>query len=256
MNQHHADPHRQRAPRILTFALVGLFLLCSGVLLLPSLLPGLFQSPEPGRRSGCTNNLKQIGIALANYHEAYKTYPPGYLADSDGKPKHSWRVLLLPFFEDPEILALAKQYDFREPWNGPHNRLLTDKMPIVYRCPSDVENSDKANYVAVVGESTAWPAPAARRIRDLVDGTSTTISVVEVVDSDISWMEPRDLTFEQAGLGINRPGSQPGIRSRHGGGAQFLFCDGSVHYLNNEIPHDTLQKLLTATGGEEVETPE
>lgn len=251
MNQHHADPNRQRAPRILAFSLVGLLLLCGGVLL----LPGLLQSQRSGRRSDCVNNLKQIAIALANYHEAYKTFPPTYLADNDGKPMHSWRVLLLPFFDDAAIEALGKKYDFREPWNGPHNRLLADKMPIVYRCPSDVDNADKANYVAVVGESTAWPAAAARRIREIVDGTSTTISVVEVVDSGISWLEPRDLTFAQACQGINRPGNQPGIRSRHGGGAQFLFCDGSVHFLNGELSNDTLQKLLTATGGEDVEIP-
>ena len=62
-------------------------------------------------------------MAVANYHETYGCFPPAYVADRDGKPMHSWRVLILPFLEQRE---LYNAYNFAEPWDGPNNRKLAD----------------------------------------------------------------------------------------------------------------------------------
>ena len=60
------------------------------------LLPDIGRhSHEPSRRMQCSNHLKQIGIALHNYHDVYGSFPPAYVADANGKPMHSWRVLIL-----------------------------------------------------------------------------------------------------------------------------------------------------------------
>ena len=65
------------------------------------------------------NNLRQIALALQSYHQANGCFPPAYVADKNGKPMHSWRVLILPYlgFDD-----LYKAYDFTEPWDGPNNK--------------------------------------------------------------------------------------------------------------------------------------
>jgi hypothetical protein len=57
-------------------------------------------------RTLCSANLKQIGFALRSYHDVYRTFPPAYVADEDGRPMHSWRVLILPFTNQQ---ALYKQ---------------------------------------------------------------------------------------------------------------------------------------------------
>ncbi len=208
-----------------------------------------------GRRDSCANNIKQIGLALNAYHDQYHCFPPAYIADSDGKPMHSWRVILLPFFEEAGLKTLYEQYDFSEPWNGPHNSKLAVEFSI-YCCPSADEAPFSTNYVAVVGEETVWPGTRGMLLGNVTDGKSKTISVVEVANSGIHWMEPRDLTFAEAQRGINIPGVKPGISSNHAGGAQFLFCDGSVHFLSDKIPAETLRALLTAEGGEMVEIPD
>src|SRR5262245_44252816 len=78
---------------------------------------------EAARRSNCKGELKQIGLALLNYREAYGCFPPPYVADASGRPMHSWRVLILPFIDHA---ALYREYRFDEPWDGPNNRKLSD----------------------------------------------------------------------------------------------------------------------------------
>ena len=58
---------------------------------------------EAARRSQCKGNLKQIGLALLNYHDTFGCFPPAYIADADGKPMHSWRVLILPYIDNAQL---------------------------------------------------------------------------------------------------------------------------------------------------------
>src|SRR5688500_8670454 len=71
---------------------------------------------DEARRSSCLGHCCQLGIALHSYHDEYGSFPPAYVADANGKPMHSWRVLILPFIEEQ---ALYQRYRFNEPWNGP-----------------------------------------------------------------------------------------------------------------------------------------
>src|SRR5262249_28073198 len=157
--------------------------------------------------------------ALHNYHEKYGSFPPAYIADEKGRPMHSWRMLLLPFLEQQQLFD---EYRFDEPWNGPHNSRLADRILAVFNCPS--ENHEKGrkgtqmtSYVAVLGPETAWPGDKPTKIRDFTDGTSQTLLVVEVANSGIHWMEPRDLHVLQMDHAINSKSGQ-GISSAHTGG--------------------------------------
>jgi hypothetical protein len=68
---------------------------CVVALILVALLqPAVAVSPEAARRNACIKNLTLLGIALHNYHDKYKSFPPAYVADANGKPMHSWRILL------------------------------------------------------------------------------------------------------------------------------------------------------------------
>jgi hypothetical protein len=129
----------------------------------------------------CRNRLAQIGIALQTYHDAHHCFPPAYFADQDGKPTHSWRILLLPYFEEVELNRMYEQYRFDEPWNGPNNRKLYDKVPSVYRCLSDGGNESETSYLAIVGPDTMWRGAQAIAIPEMSDGTSKTIAIVECV---------------------------------------------------------------------------
>ena len=216
-------------------------------------MPHLGHPHSPNHRGTCSNNLKQIVIALQNYHDAFGTLPPAYVADRQGRPMHSWRVLLLPFLEQER---LYKRYNFSEPWDGPNNSKLAAEMPRVYRCPSDSRTAvpTDTSYVVVIGSGTAWPGASAVSLGAFADGSSNTILVVESHSSGINWMEPRDLHALQMPPTIN-PVNGQGICSCHHECAQVGFADGSVRTLNNGVPSNTIQALLTIAGGEKVTVP-
>ena len=221
-------------------------------------------APRAGRaarRAQCCNNMKQIAFALHNYHDFYGCFPPAYVAGPDGTPWHSWRVLILPYVEES---VLYDRCDFNEPWNGPNNRKLAGERPDIYGCPSDPAQlgSPTTNYAAVVGPKAAWAGSEPRQLDDFRDGTDSTILVVEAAGSKIHWMEPRDLSFDDARIGIHPPGpariSSHHVRDRgyfcheDPAGANVAMADGSVDFLPERIAPATVEAMLTIDGGDPI----
>ena len=250
-----AVPRRQRAtPVVLILVIVLVFLFCSGILLawfLPAgLLPAVQTAREAARRSQCSNNLRQIGLAMLNYHDVYGCYPPAYLAGENGRPAHSWRVLLLPFLEQQ---SLYDQYDFDEPWDSPKNSTLAPMMPQVYRCPSDtLSGLSETSYAMIVGPKTISNGASATKIQEITDGTSNTILVVEAAGGGINWLDPRDLEAERISYLVNDP-VDGGILSEHADGANVLLCDGSTMFLRGAADPKDVRAMCSVSGGETVD---
>lgn len=239
---------------ILEWVVVGAIIAVLAALLLPRVQSS--SGPDSGRRERCRNNLKQIGLALHLYHEKYGTAPPAYLVDKDGRPTHSWRVLILPFLDQNELYA---KYRFDEPWDGPNNQQLADKVGKIFHCPSDRPESEagkqveypETSYVAVIGPETFWRGAEGVCPCDIYDGMTTTLQLVEVANSGIHWMEPRDLHVGQMAPTIN-PKAGQGISSRHKAGAEGLLADGSVRFFSENLSAETIRGLLTIQGGETI----
>jgi prepilin-type processing-associated H-X9-DG protein len=202
-------------------------------------------------RTECKNNLKQLALAMHFYHDTYRSFPPAYVADKNGRPMHSWRVLLLPFLDRPD---LYKRYRFDEPWDGPHNRMLAANMPSIFRCPADPGPETNTSYFVVVGPRTIFPGAASVGIRDISDGTTTTILLAEAAESGVNWLEPRDLTHEEALRGINAK-TGFGVSSHHHGGAMVVFADGHAQFLSDDTSVDKLRLFLERNDGQTVTLP-
>jgi hypothetical protein len=188
-------------------------------------------------------------LAVANYHDTYGSYPPAYVAGPDGRPMHSWRVLILPFLEQKD---LYNAYNFAEPWDGPNNRRLADKVGRIYLRSGLEGGQDRStSFVAVVGPGTAWPGSKPLSVKDVGDGTSNTLLAVEVPDGQFSWMEPRDLRLDAMSLRIN-DGSGRGLGSRLGG-ARVVSADGTVRTLPDDLDPALLRAMMTANGGEAID---
>ena len=223
----------------------------AGCLAIYSLSIAVQQAREAARKSQCKNNLKQIGLALLTYHDSYGCFPPPYITDEEGRPLHSWRVLIRPYLD---ASPFYNSYRFDEPWDGTNNSPLIarERGLACFRCPS--ENHDDiftTDYLAVVGPDTAWNVERPVSKADMTDGPSNTLLIVEVVGSGIHWAEPRDLTLDQMAPTVNAKLGL-GISSRHAGGAYGLMADGSVVFLSHKLSAATIRGLLTIDGGENV----
>ena len=104
-----------------------------GGVLVALLLPAVQSAREAARRAQCTNNLKQIALAMHKYHDANNSFPKPAITDKDGKPVLSWRVAILPYIEQAE---LHNKFKLDQPWDSPHNKALLQEMPTTYLCPS------------------------------------------------------------------------------------------------------------------------
>ncbi len=207
------------------------------------LLPAVQSAREAARRSQSMNNLKQIGLAMHNHHDVYKTFPAAHSTDKEGKPLLSWRVHILPFVEQ---LPLYREFHLDEPWDSDHNKKLIAQMPPVYRSPNSRAAPGRTNYVTVRGERTIFPGKRAIGMRDITDGTSNTILAVEANDdSAVEWTKPDDFVFDPKNPTKGLLGLRPG-------GFNILMADGSVRFLNDGVDADVLRALFTRDGGEVV----
>ncbi len=211
------------------------------MIVLAILLPPVEAPRSSARREQCGLNIKQIMLALHEYHDVYGAFPPAYLADAEGRPMHSWRVLILPFLGRQDLYEL---YDFSQPWNSPANRSLMAQAPLDFMCPSDTARAPgDASYFLVAGDGTPWASGHAPSIEEFTGRPAERIVLVEVANSGIPWTEPRDISLNEALLGVGTGGA-PRISSPHPGGAQTGRLDGSVWFLLEQTRPKELRRLL------------
>jgi hypothetical protein len=235
--------------------------------LLNVLVPAVQAARISAGRSQSMNHLKQIGLAMHNYHDTHGRLPPQSIRGKDGKPLLSWRVAILPFLSaDP----LYKEFRLDEPWDSEHNKKLIERMPPVLASPhlgDALRAKGMTSYlvplskppVAVVtkpdGPEAAGGGAAAQMIFDdplgatfskITDGTSNTIMAVEVHPSAaVIWTKPDDLV-------IDEPEPLKALRNQPNNGFSAVFCDGSVRFISNNVDLKTFRHLLQMNDGNPV----
>ncbi len=148
-----------------------------------------------------------------------------------------------------EQSELYNQYNFAEPWDGPNNRKLADRMPRIFAFHDDARpGNTTANYLAVVGDETVWPNSKPVKSADVIDGVTQTIMLVENRGAGVHWMEPRDLSLADMDLQVNRPG---GVSSPYDDPA-VVMLDSGTYRLRRDLKPAVLRALLTIGGREEL----
>lgn len=238
-----SKPHTARSWSGFTLIELILVLVMLGVVIALVLPATRLGSRGKAHQSHCRNNLKQIGLALHNYHEEYGQLPPAYTVDADGNQLHSWRTLLLPYLDKKD---LYNRLDLSKPWNAPENAAVFENETWL-QCPTAKLSRPETTYLAIVTESSCLRPVRSLALSEITDGTSNTMCVVEARQNHaVRWMEPSDL--DEAGL----LAFDPKTAESHTGGRHILLMDGSVRFLSQSTPIQTVKALATAAGGETV----
>lgn len=196
----------------------------------------------------CRSRLAHLSILLQTYHDYYDAFPPSYLVDESGSPNHSWRTLIL-FGYNPRF---PPPYKLNEPWDGPNNGKFTSGWKDDFVCPSAGHDWPQpvTDYAMVVGPGAISAGETLTALEEIVDGPENTVIVMELVDSDIGWGEPRDISLDDAVQALTG-GPQKQIAGPHRG-RMLLFADGETRRLTRPLPEATARALLTVSGGEAV----
>jgi prepilin-type processing-associated H-X9-DG protein len=213
---------------IVTWAIVMLILAVVAVTLSNN---GVVSRPAT-REAQCLNNVRNLGLALLNSAMTSRgnVFPPACFADQNGRARHSWRAAVIGYLDQP---LFARKYSWDQAWNGPRNSRLAQELTVWgLHCPSDPDTSSNTSYVVVVGPHTLFPGSESRGPQDIkrAGGAAETILVIELPQSGVHWMQPRDLKYEDAICGRGVSGAA--ISSVHAGGPiepatiNVCFADG------------------------------
>jgi hypothetical protein len=239
----------------------AILLLAMGITGIGLLLPAVYRAREEAYRMQCSGHLKHLSLAFYNYADKYRCFPPAIMADKNGKPMHSWRVLILPFLEDTD---LYNQYNFNEPWNGPNNRKLLEKKNPYFTCPSEREDSESGtpytSYLAVIGSEAVLNKQNARKMKvadRFADGMQSSLLLIETTGSNVNWTEPKDLDVDELGFGASvdrliRPSSlhvrTNGLFYKDTPLVNIAFADSSVYCIPAKFLTDQNLKTIAKIG--------
>ena len=224
--------------------LFGALIVCGGIGT-ALMLPAIQQAREAARRSQDKNNLKQLGLALHNYHETYTVLPPAGIVREDGTEMLSWQASLLPFLWDQAQLSSQINPDFG--WNSPENQaVFSTTIPSLLNPAIPVQPGPAVSHYA--GNSHVFEINKCWGFRDVTDGLSNTFAAGDVAAGFKPWGDPTNV--RDPGLGLGHTPDKFG--SPYRGGAHMLLLDGSVRFVSENIDSRTIKALATPAGGERV----
>lgn len=276
------------------FTLVELLVVIAIIGILVSLLlPAVQAAREAARRMSCSNNMKQIGLALHNYESSHKRFPVGSIQSNFISPL----VAVLPNLEQGNNFQL---WNFSLSLYHPFNTAVANQRIPTYLCPSMTlprevpflparevggpnsyllnEGSDDWMATADGVFGLHWPSfgyrNPNRRFADITDGTSTTFFAGETVYNYRDSLWPASAGAPHAGtprwgtarwaigytrislgttlfpFNVHSAAAMGGYASMHPGGGQFLYADGSVRFLSQNINVIAYRAAGTMNGGE------
>jgi prepilin-type N-terminal cleavage/methylation domain-containing protein len=273
-------PEFHHPPRTATssrsgFTLVELLVVIAIIgILVALLLPAIQAAREAARRTQCGNNLKQIGVAMHNYHDSIGRFPPGFMLYDASGEEWSWAVFLMPYMEQQALydqLAPDKRR-LRAVIADANDRKLVQTVIKDLLCPSDTVRKlsprgpydvhgpadfrpAASSYAAVRGfyqhsatdnrkNNGVFYGESSVAMKDILDGTSHTFAVGEreARCDSVIWCGVRkpgggDNVSGRVSVKVNHPTGScgTGFGSNHPGGAQFTMCDASVQFITEDI---------------------
>ncbi|MEX0701721.1 MAG: DUF1559 domain-containing protein [Planctomycetales bacterium] len=231
------------------FTLIELLVVIAIIAILVALLlPAVQAAREAARRSTCKSNIRQLAIACHNHHDTYTELPPGSTA------RAAWGAFLLAFIDEtPLNRQIVPRSTSTSSVGTPTNKVAT------FMCPSSKQATDggHSSYFGCSGgtgtdgvffnTTTAYAQGTYVKFRDIQDGLHNTILIGERRGQH-NYASPGTGSLNALTQNMNSSGTSYG--SEHPGGVQFVACDHSVHFINDDFTFTGQTALGTRNGGE------
>jgi len=228
------------------------------------LLPAVQAARQAARRTQSSNNLKQLGLAMHNYHDVYKHFPSATIPNEDLEPDErlSWVVSVLPFIEQAGVYELI---DRKLGWNEDGNDDMAQIQIQTLLDPGMNEGDGEygiTHYVAIAGVGENAPEleigqegcgifgyDRKTRMRDITDGTSNTMMITSASDDHGPWAQGgnstvRGLTQQPYVYGPD------GLGGSDGETMQVLMADGSVRTVSKHVDPVVMERLAQMADGQ------
>jgi len=216
-----------------------------------AMLPAIEEAQQAAKRTQSINNLRQLALAMHNYHDVNGSFPPAvsytYRTEVVGGEErtsehpHSWRVALLPFFEHGPR-DLYEQYRFDEPWDSEANMKVLEQMPDAFRSPHDEPSSTNTSFFVLTGPGAIFDGEERTQFREVTDGTVQTLLLVEA-KRPVSWTKPEDIPYAA-------DGPVPKLGGWIDGEFLAATADSAVHRVSADVDEATLRAFITKAGME------
>jgi hypothetical protein len=215
---------KTRIPTRLIVLTIGCFFLITPLVLLPF---AVNHRHVMAVQMTCKNYMKKLALGCYKYNDEHGHFPLAYSVDKQGKPLHSWRVLILPYIEEEE---LYKKIRLNEPWDSEYNRQFHSRAPHIFQCPAHgfgTKAVPQGSFYSMVIETDS--APDNVLPKDLLPNDCNPKDIMLAERKlPVNWMNPTDaFTLDDFAKGINV--DSMGVSSNHqGGGVCCAMHDGSV----------------------------
>lgn len=215
---------------------LGMLLLAFGLI-----MPAVFQAREQARRNTAKNNLKQIGLALFNYHESYRCLPPGGTIREDDAAMQGWIAMMMPFLDASPYYSWL---DFNESWQSTANRYVFDQRLPVVLIPGVEQQYTDSGYALtqIMGNPNLLHRNSDVTFEEMTNGTSFTWLAGEVTGDFQPWSYP----FNWRPLGTKLCQGSASYGRPEWGGGHLLFADGHIKFFTDATSSQMLQRYDAA----------
>ncbi len=209
------------------------------------LMPATRRVPQAAKRAICSNQLKQLALAMHTYEGQYGALPPAYTVDAEGKPLHSWRALILPYVDQVE---LYNKIDFSKPWDHPANREAYGTQIPVFQCPAASGLKPQyTTYLAVVAPDSCLRPGTSCKLSDVKDSADDTLLLVEVsAVRSVHWMSPQDADERLILEVLSRPDELSHHRA-----INAAMVSGVVQGIGDHWKPAALRAIVTIAGSDD-----
>lgn len=228
-------PISERKTRWRLFWTVLAFLL-PALLVIVMVSNAVQQARQTSFRVYSKNNLKQLGLAMHNYHDSFSVLPPGSISGRPHQSHHSWMLFLLPGIESS---PLYNAVDFNRPWNDLRNAYHFREQLPYFLNPAIEQTTDERGFGVThyAANSQIFSENKSVSFKDLPQGTSQTVLAGEIADDFPPWGKPGN--WRDPTLPPNSSAASFGRPSRDG--AQMLMADGSIRFVANAVDQKIYQ---------------